>query len=425
GRISVRKAMDNFGVSAPNGAKDSLAVKLTRSRIFGETFALSVRNVFRRRSRLLLSLGLLSAGGAMFLTALNVSSAWDANLEKIRQQRFYDLDIRLHQSADRNAVLERVRSVSGINTLEAWRYSSTSFVTDRPYDIVQTYPDKGHGSFLIIGLPVPTQMINLPIQQGTWLRDPGAKDVVLNHMAIALSPSLRVGDSISLSIDQTPTRWRIVGIAEDLYSPATAYVGLPAFAASCNDQDGVNMLRMTMTDKNPDAVAQKSRMIEDALNSRNFSILQSIPASLFRNAIGEHMGVLVNSLIAMAILMAIVGMLGLTSTMSMNIMERTRELGVMRALGATPRVIRRLVLTEGLVIGVMSLGFALPLSFVMSSSLGQWLGTMAFRSPLSLTVSIFALVMWTTLIVVGSIVSTLYPARRATRITTREALAYE
>jgi putative ABC transport system permease protein len=423
-RISVREALANYGMSRNSGASAPFLVKLLSPTMFGETFALSVRNVFRQRSRLFLSLGLLSAGGAMFITALNVSKAWDTNLQKIYQQRFYDLDIRLNRSRPSGEITTRLKNIAGIRSIGEWAYSSTSFITDVKFNIVQTYPDKGHGSFLIIGVPQSTRMIQLPVMEGRWLTSERGNDVVLNQMALAQSPSLEVGDSIALSIENTVQRWRIVGIVEDLYSPATAYVSYGAFLRA-SDLSGSNMVRLSFVDRDPASVARGTRAIEDLFLRTDVSIYQCVPVSFFRNAIGEHMGVLVSSLIAMAVLMALVGSLGLASTISMNIMERTREIGVMRAVGATPAIIRRLVIWEGFVTGMLSIVGAIALSLLLSYGLGIWLGAMAFRSPLSLTLSMSAILLWIGIVVLGSTGAAFFPAQRATRITTWEALAYE
>ena len=139
----------------------------------------------------------------------------------------------------------------------------------------------------------------------------------------------------------------------------------------------------------------------------------------------EHMGVLVNSLLAISILMGLVGALGLMSAMSMNVIERTREIGVLRAIGATPKKIRGLVINEGLLIGIISILIALGLSLLLSFYMGRLIGDMAFRTPLPLSVSSVAMMIWVLIIVAGSIAATMYPAGRAVKITTREALSYE
>ncbi|MFA6455546.1 MAG: FtsX-like permease family protein [Bacteroidota bacterium] len=425
-RITVRKAIDNYGIStATTSSGNAWLATISQWTMMGETFVLSLRNTFRDRSRLMLTLGLLSAGGAMFMTSMNVSKAWDNSLGKITQQRFYDLDVRLHHFVPTVNADSVIKGITGIRSAERWGYSSTSYVLDVPYDIVQTYPDKGHGSFQIVGVPLPTSMISLPIIEGRWLNAKDSGAVVLNHIAHALSPSLKIGDSIRLSIDAKPTSWKIVGFAEDLYSPATAYVSMPAFQSAACVPDRFNMLKLAFAGRENAGIAEKTRLIEEALAMNNVSVQQNISAVLFRNAISEHMGVLVNSLLAMAILMALVGALGLTSTMSMNILERKREIGVMRAIGASPKTISNLVLVEGLIAGIMSIFFAFFFSLILSFYLGEFIGSMAFRSPLSLTVSQPGIFLWIIIILFGSLAATYFPARSASRITTREALAYE
>jgi len=110
-RISVRSALDNHGVDQKNMSSNSWIIKLSQLDFFSETFRLSIRNVFRQRSRLVMTLGLLAAGGAMFMTAMNVSEAWDKNLKRIYQQRLYDLEVRLNKSMDANSALEKIKSI--------------------------------------------------------------------------------------------------------------------------------------------------------------------------------------------------------------------------------------------------------------------------------------------------------------------------
>jgi putative ABC transport system permease protein len=217
----------------------------------------------------------------------------------------------------------------------------------------------------------------------------------------------------------------VIGFTEDVGSPATAYVSLEAFSTMTNTSGQANLLRISYADRSEENAVRQNRDVEVLLENENISVSATIPVWLLHNAIAAHMKVLVNSLMAMAILMALVGTLGLMSTMSMNILERTREIGVMRAIGATPKKIRNLVVWEGLFIGSLSIFIAIVLSLFLSTYIGRLIGNMAFRTPLSLTVSILALGIWVLIIVVGSYVATLYPARRANKITTREALAYE
>jgi putative ABC transport system permease protein len=121
----------------------------------------------------------------------------------------------------------------------------------------------------------------------------------------------------------------------------------------------------------------------------------------------------------------LVGTLGLTSTISMNVLERTREIGVMRAIGATPRKIRTLIVLEGLTIGVLSIVLALIISMALSYFMGEFIGDISFKTPLTLTISPTGIVIWIFIVTVGSYLATILPAKRANMVTTREALSYE
>jgi putative ABC transport system permease protein len=216
-----------------------------------------------------------------------------------------------------------------------------------------------------------------------------------------------------------------VGFTEDVGSGAATYVSIDDFSHVLRAEGTAKMIRIAFQDRSMKQVMKQTREVEALLESENVSIASSTPVWLLHNAIAAHMKVLVNSLLAMAVLMAIVGTLGLMSTMSMNIMERTREIGVMRAIGATPSVIRNIVVWEGLFIGGVSITIAFVLSLFLSAFMGQFIGNMAFRTPLSLVVSVQALAIWLGIILVGSYIATYLPARNANKLTTREALAYE
>lgn len=421
-RISVRNALDNHGVSQTSLMMNKWIVRLFQLQIFSDTFGLSVRNAFRQQPRLIMTVGLLAAGGAMFMTAMNVSDAWNENLERIYSQRLYDFEVRLNNYMAADSILPVINAIPGVEFAEGWGYSPASVNRGNSFEITGTYPDKGHGSFSMQALPVPTRLLKPTITEGKWLSKSASNDVVLNQMARG---SFRIGDRILLTIDGQPSEWNIVGFTEDVGSPATAYVSIEVFSKLVNAPGKSNTLRVSYADRSRENAVTKNREIESLLEKANVSVSGAVPVWLLHNAVAAHMKVLVNSLIAMAIMMAFVGTLGLMSTMGMNVLERTREIGMMRAIGATPSKIRNLVVWEGLFIGAVSIFIAIALSIVLSTYMGRFIGNMSFRTPLSLSVSAIAIGIWLIIIVAGSYLATLYPAERANKITTREALAYE
>jgi putative ABC transport system permease protein len=130
-------------------------------------------------------------------------------------------------------------------------------------------------------------------------------------------------------------------------------------------------------------------------------------------------------LVVMSIVIAAVGGLGLMGTMSMNVMERTKEIAVMRSFGASDKAVLRLVLVEGVLIGLISWLLGIIFAFPITILLNNLIGTTLMRSPLDFVLSLDGFFIWFIIVVVISALASALPARNASRMTIREALAYE
>jgi putative ABC transport system permease protein len=127
----------------------------------------------------------------------------------------------------------------------------------------------------------------------------------------------------------------------------------------------------------------------------------------------------------MAVLLAFVGGLGLMGTMSINVLERTREIGIMRAIGASNGAVMNLVLVEGVLIGMVSWLLSMLIAIPLSKPLSASVGVALFQVPLSYAFSMDGLLIWLLVVVVLSAVASLLPAWNASRLTVRDVLAYE
>lgn len=391
-RITVREAISDYGVRP-----ETVSARLKG---LNRTLLMALRNAFRRRGRLVLTLGLLSAGGALFLTGLNVAAAWERNVADGLAARHYDLDVRL-RAAD-PALASRLAAVPGVSRVESWGYAPTS-----ASDVVSTYPDGGHGSFTMRGVPEDTTLIDFPLTSGRWLRAGDTDAVVINSLAKNPLPDAQVGDTLTLRVDGRATTWRIVGTVREVGSPAAAYVTRTAFEQRVGP---ARDLRIVTSD-----TAAVQRVLGDAA---------TLTTAELRAAVDGHIYVLIAALTVLAGLMAIVGLLGLAAATGTAVAERIREFAVMQAIGATPRTVLNLVLGETVFVGLLAWAVAAVLALPLSLAVGQLIGDLAFRTPLPLTVSPLALALWGLAAVAGSALAGTAPARRAARLTVREALAY-
>jgi len=111
--------------------------------------------------------------------------------------------------------------------------------------------------------------------------------------------------------------------------------------------------------------------------------------------------------------------------MSINVLERVKEIGIMRSIGASNRSVLSVFIFEGLLIGVMSWFLGALFAVPIGSALANMVGNLFLKAPLGLTYSFQGAVLWLGIVLVISVLASFYPAWNATRITVREVLAHE
>ena len=139
----------------------------------------------------------------------------------------------------------------------------------------------------------------------------------------------------------------------------------------------------------------------------------------------NHLVVIVMFLIFMAVLTAAVGGMALASSMSISVMERTREIGILRAIGASTGSVLRIIVVEGLIIGMLSWLVAIAFAWPLSVVVGNFAGQIFIATNLDHVFPPYAMAGWLGLIFFISVVASVFPAWGATRLTIREVIAYE
>ena len=423
-RITVHEAISDYGVDndSPGGGHLGASLGLIRGFV-SRPLMLSLRNVFRRRARLVLTLSALAAGGAVFMAALNVSASWDKTLDAAFETRPHDVEVRLEQPENANRLEEIARSVPGVAKAQAWGYSEAARAHPGEMEVARVYPGGIHGGFALVGLPAGSELVRPDLAEGRWLGNGDTDAVVVNQALLEDEPDIGVGDEISLSVGDRENSWRVVGIVEELGAPATAYATKDAFAAATGRAGQAGNLRVVVGNSAAEGTA--ARGLERRLDEAAIEVTSTQKTSVLRASFDEHIVILVSALSGMAALVAAVGGIGLASTMGVNVLERTRELGVMQAVGATPRDILGIVVAEGVLIGILSWLLAVVLSLPLSAAVGFVAGEVGLGVPLGFAISPPAMLLWLGIVVAFAAVASFYPAWSASRMTVRETLAYE
>jgi putative ABC transport system permease protein len=98
---------------------------------------------------------------------------------------------------------------------------------------------------------------------------------------------------------------------------------------------------------------------------------------------------------------------------------------VMRAIGASSLVIAGMFVVEGVLVGVLSWLLAMPLSYPGARLFSDLIGDILLEMPLDFRYSTSGLVLWLVIVTVLAALASVWPALRATKVSVREALAYE
>lgn len=424
-RRTVREALDDRGVD-PQGVKaTSFYAWLGRLRGANRTLLMSFRNLFRRRGRLLLSVGLLATAGAIFVGGLNTMAGFQALPEILEETHRWDVEVRLEGPASASEVTNILAKIPGVSRVEAWTTISTGVQYPGELNVTSTYPDQGHGSTSLTALPPDSALFNPPpLLEGRWLRPDDTDAIVLPQTMRRTLPDVAIGDVVQLPIQNRLTSWRVAGIAKELGGATCPCVSRAAFEQATGRLDQANVFRIATARKDLDMPIAVGQAATQALTAGSLKAQYRTLDSVIGGSIEGHSGLLVVLLLLIASVIGAVGLIGLGSMMSTNVIERTREFGVMSAIGAPASTVRNLVVFEGIFIALISCVAAAVPALVLTWAMGAGLGNLFMGAPVPFRVSGSAALIWVMIVVLGAALATLAPAARASRLTVREALAY-
>ena len=120
-------------------------------------------------------------------------------------------------------------------------------------------------------------------------------------------------------------------------------------------------------------------------------------------------------------LSVIVSLFGMVNTLVLSVFERTREIGMLRAVGVSRRQLRRMIRHEGVITALIGAALGLPLGVLLAGILTRGLASQGVSFHLPLT----QLVIFTLVAVIAGITAAVLPARRAARLDVLQALQYE
>lgn len=415
-RVTVREAISDYGIGG-NGKHQEKQVN--KGVLFiPRPMRLSLRNAFRKKTRLILTLFTLILGGAIFIGVYNLWESFGKTIEDIQGYFMADVNISFGRIYRYDEIAPIAESIPGVTSVEGWTEYGGTLLSDG---------NEAGTQIVFVAPPSTSTLIDPVITSGRWLETGDENAIVIGNHLLNIFPDMKVGDWLTIKVNDKETKWHIVGTYSITgnVSPPLLYVNYEYLSGLVGQPGQVYSLRV-LTDDHTIASQQRIRdQLQTLYTSHGINVSSTQLGAEFVRDQKAQTDILVYFMLGMAAMIAIVGGLGLMGTMSINVLERTREIGVMRAVGASNGDIQWIVIVEGLVVGLLSWAISILMSIPITFILCYGVGMAILTAPMPAVYGVSGIIAWLVFTLVLATIASALPARRASRLTVRDTLAYE
>lgn len=399
--------------------QDILSRRLTRWSALSRPNLVALRNTFRRKGRLILTLITLALGGSIFIATFNIRNSMAEYVRQVSKYFVGDINLYLRRSYRIEEINQVLSHLPEIEAVEAWgSAASEMYQAEQVGESVQ-----------FLAPPSGSKLVTPVMITGRWIEPGDENAVALNETFLARYPSIHVGDKLPLRINGKKTEWTIVGFFRlaGRNTSLIAYANYEYLAKLTGSPGLASVFRIVARQKGMSEADQRAlgNQIEAILVTSDVNVAEVTAGNWLSSSAAKGFSILTSFLLFLSMLTALVGCIGLAGTMSMNVFERTREIGILRAIGASNPILMRMILTEGLLIGLISWTLALFLSWPISRIIYDNLSKVIFGVKSEMSISPIGYLIWLGFVVLLSLAASYLPARSAANLTIREVLAYE
>jgi putative ABC transport system permease protein len=413
--ISGDMAVSGSAASSQNQPRNFAAKQSVRW--ISRPLLISLRNTFRRKGRLALTLFTLTMGGAIFIAVFNVRVALNQYIGNIGDYFLADVVITTDRPYRVKEIVQVAMQIPGVEAVEGWLFASGE-ILDPDGKLIE--------NIQVLAPPAESELVNPILVSGRWLTPEDRNAIAVSEAILGDFPDLQPGDVLSMKVSGHEDDWTVVGIFK--------FVGIQGMLGYANYETIAELLGQTgrsfsfriSTDDHSEAnQIRMASVVDEHFRGLGYQVNEVEPGNSMMKVASEGINTLTIFLLIMALLTALVGSIGLTGTMGMNVLERTREIGVMRSIGAVDWVVIKTVIVEGVVIGVISWFLGALLSFPITSLLSTIISLAIFETQIEVAFTVEGFLIWLVLVILLSAFASVIPARNAARLTIREVLAYE
>jgi putative ABC transport system permease protein len=423
-RITVREAISSYGLAIKTGLLERAMIRL---RFLSRLIMLTISNTFRHKWRVVLLEIALVLSGVVFMMVVAVRDSAQYTFSDLL---FTILNANITMVFKNEERIDHIEELTmeypGIKHVEMWGFGGG---TIRPRGQEATDDDE---QLQLFGVPLPTAAYGYQLRDGRWLEPDDQYAIVLN-MNQAEDVGVKVGDWVTIKYGEKNERdYQVVGL---VFDPLLTTAALVERDQLLRDLGLVDRSTVVWIQTEQEGLLAEQTI---AKGLRQYYEANHVPVSSQRGIFGiggesttetgntfvSQFNFLLVLLGVMAVVIGAVGSIALSGALALSVLERRREIGVMRAIGASSWTIFRLFIGEGLILGWLSWLIAVPVAGPAGRLMVQALGS-AFGVDLVYNQSLTGTILWFFIITVLSILASWLPANGATRVSVRESLAYQ
>lgn len=371
---------------------------------------LAVAEAFGRPLRSSITVLALTVAGVALLTSTNMFVSLVAVVDRLLEARNDNIAAYTTDPPDPVILRTELGRIDGMQRYELW---------DRKM-VTLSVPGAQGQPLLMISPPPDTRMGLPPVIDGRWPSAPG--EIALSSLAIGHNSrlELKLGSNVVLTAGGRSTDARIVGLVDEF--GMAIWAGEPTFGQLASPQDRGREIRATVEgDKlTPALLAVERAIVAAGAFPSGAATLEDRRATMVNHYWSFYQFLLVASLTA-----GVVGAAALAATIGSNVLERTREIAILRTLGATSGRLFWMVLVQAIAIALLSLALAITLSLPLSSMVVEMMAKRALRMDMPMVVSWTALIGWGLASLLIAALAALAPTVRINRLSIRETVSQD
>lgn len=421
--ITVRQAIASYGLGGGyRPGRLSRWVESIGARLLPSQYATALGNLFRHKGRLIMTQLVLIAAGASFLMVMSLNSSLDLTLDNFFSRQQYDTTIGFNREERMDRVIMLAETVAGVDKAEIRFEQQASLFVEG-----QLVRGAGLGT-TIRGLPPESDFFKPLIVAGRWLA-PGDGRAIVIPRETAEKNNIEAGDIIILDIGTSGREeWIVVGLYEPVFvggfAADTIYAPQDTLFQVTKTYNRAGLVQVRTTSHDPVFVTEVTKNLKETFERHNLKVAGSQIQAALRETNEWQFSLVTSMLLALSIIVALVGAIALMGALSIGVIERTKEIGVLRAIGARSHTILGIFVLEGILQGLISWLVAIPISLFVSPGAARMMGKIMFGATLDYQYNWPAVFIWLGIVLTISILASILPARGATRISVRDSLAY-